>query len=233
MTVWDRKRKNGQYELYPDHRSQHQHTVQHAPHCATAPRSSDVCTADVLRSKIAAQKSGQAHSHICRCFGHALGGQQHDSLALALRVAWSPAKASASAVPCGATEGDSLTLLTGGAPACEGDDLAHSWEAPVSTHYLPRARAPEVNPLDNTVWSTIEARVQRVPPISLVFFWGGRPPLPLSPPPLPPPLPKKHFGKNDKKRKKDPSGEGERGEGTGGRGKPKPQTSLRCCFFFF
>ena len=36
---------------YPDHRSQHQHTVQHAPHSATAPDLHDACTVDVLRSK--------------------------------------------------------------------------------------------------------------------------------------------------------------------------------------
>ena len=38
-------------ELYPDHRSQYQHTVQHAPLCATASHLHDACTVAVLRSK--------------------------------------------------------------------------------------------------------------------------------------------------------------------------------------
>ena len=42
----------------PAHRSQHQHTVQHAPLCATASYSHDKCTADGLNYKIVAQKKG-------------------------------------------------------------------------------------------------------------------------------------------------------------------------------
>ena len=44
------------------HRSQHQHSAQHAPLCATTSHSHDTCTADVMSYKIVAQKSGHTRT---------------------------------------------------------------------------------------------------------------------------------------------------------------------------
>ena len=70
-------------------------------------------------------------------------GDQHNSLAFAPRAAWSPAQASAGAVPRGAAAGDSLTLVSGDAASQGG--LPHFCEAPTSgaspQRALPRREA--------------------------------------------------------------------------------------------
>ena len=61
------KRKRVSVNLNPDHGSQHQHTVQHAPLCATASHlHGRVHRRRFLRSKIAAQKSGHTRTGATR-----------------------------------------------------------------------------------------------------------------------------------------------------------------------
>ena len=60
--VWDREER-GLVLILTCHRSQHQHIVLHAPHCAIASHLHDACTADVFSYKIVAQKEW-AHSHM-------------------------------------------------------------------------------------------------------------------------------------------------------------------------
>ena len=82
----------------------------------------------------------------CRMVADGLAGQNAlssgnlgTSLGLLREQHGRPHKRGAGAVPHGATEGDSLTLLSGDAPASQGDDLPHSWEAPTSGASLQRA----------------------------------------------------------------------------------------------